>query len=330
MEKTKGLYCTNWAYLRKEIKGDAEENFCDRRFIFETIEDYMLLRLTKMFEWKGLPETIPNYDLELLIMTGGISVIAQSEGNGRWKGGLYAFRNSAGDNLSPYYRATMATIANPALNMNKTVYNNVDSVFVYNDNFGKGILPLLDFYVKLMTDAFITFSYSSVNARIPSVGIAKTDNDKQALEEMFNGIYEGKKWAVCVSKSTTLDLKGTETFPFASQSSDGMKASIEAIQYFKASLFNEIGLNSNFNMKREAINSSESGMNEDSLKPLCDEMLEMRQDGARRINALFGTNISVDFSSSWKEQKGEMQKGGNEYDRDKPGDNKDTTQGDDR
>ena len=52
-------------------------------------------------------------------------------------------------------------------------------------------------------------------------------------------------------------------------------------------------------MKREAINGSEAGMNEESLKPFIDDMLESRQEALKKINAMYDTNITVKLSSSW-------------------------------
>lgn len=52
-------------------------------------------------------------------------------------------------------------------------------------------------------------------------------------------------------------------------------------------------------MKRESINDSEAGMNEESLKPLVDDMLDSRREALKRINAQFGTNITVELNSAW-------------------------------
>ena len=81
---------------------------------------------------------------------------------------------------------------------------------------------------------------------------------------------------------------------------------IEYHQYLKASWFNEIGLNANYNMKRESINSEEAQLNSDSLLPLIDNMLSCRQQAAEKINAMFGTNISVELSSSWEDNQEEL------------------------
>ena len=54
-------------------------------------------------------------------------------------------------------------------------------------------------------------------------------------------------------------------------------------------------------MKREALNSAESALNDDILYPLIDEMLEERQKDIEKVNELYGTNISVELSSVWKQ-----------------------------
>jgi hypothetical protein len=68
----------------------------------------------------------------------------------------------------------------------------------------------------------------------------------------------------------------------------------------KASWYNEIGLNANYNMKREKLSTTESQMNNDALLPLVDQMLRSRQEAAEQINEMFGTDIHVEFASSWE------------------------------
>jgi len=75
---------------------------------------------------------------------------------------------------------------------------------------------------------------------------------------------------------------------------------MEIIQYYKANLLNELGLNANFNMKRERLNRSEVSMNIDVLLPFVDNMLYERQQAVEAINEMFGTEITVDLHSSWK------------------------------
>ena len=74
-------------------------------------------------------------------------------------------------------------------------------------------------------------------------------------------------------------------------------------QYLKASLLNELGLEANYNMKRESLNATEAQMGDDALQPLIDNMLKCRQEAAEKINEMFGTDISVEFNSAWEENE---------------------------
>jgi hypothetical protein len=71
--------------------------------------------------------------------------------------------------------------------------------------------------------------------------------------------------------------------------------------------YNEIGLNANFNMKRESIGEGESSLNEDSLLPLADEMLRCRKEDMDKINKMFNTNITVEFDSAWLNNRKEIE-----------------------
>ena len=75
---------------------------------------------------------------------------------------------------------------------------------------------------------------------------------------------------------------------------------IELVQYYKASFFHEIGLNSNYNMKRERLNVDEVAMNIDALLPFADNMFHCRLNAVKAINELYGLNVVVDYNSAWK------------------------------
>ena len=60
-------------------------------------------------------------------------------------------------------------------------------------------------------------------------------------------------------------------------------------------------------MKRESITSNESQLNQDAIIPLADSMLETRKKACELVNSTFGTNWSVDFSSSWKYKREEIE-----------------------
>ena len=81
---------------------------------------------------------------------------------------------------------------------------------------------------------------------------------------------------------------------------------IENQQYLKASLFNELGLSDNYNMKRERLTEGETEAGDDSNFTLIYNMFKNRHKACELINEKFGTDLSVDFGSVWDQGRKEV------------------------
>ena len=250
---------------------------------------YMLLRTQMIFEWTGLPDTIPARFMELMLQVNGYSCIAKHGGE------LYAFYGGLGGYPDPYYQPTQCVVANPALNFSKTFEIGKDCVLMRNDVLMLGLLPLFRRYATAMVENDISFRMASINTRISALVTAPDDNTKDAAEEYFHKIEDGELGAI----GDNPFLEGIKAQPY-SNSLRTFTDLIEYQQYLKASWYNEIGLNANYNMKREKLSTTESQMNNDALLPLVDQMLRSRQEAAEQINEMFGTDIHVEFASSWE------------------------------
>ena len=93
------------------------------------------------------------------------------------------------------------------------------------------------------------------------------------------------------------------TLPYSNMSNGYITQIIELEQYLRGTKLNELGLQSNYNMKRERLSSSETTLNEDSLKPLIDDMLEQRETALENVNKKYGTNIKVSKNSAWDKKE---------------------------
>ena len=282
---------------RNEWIFDVAKHGMTKEQIFWQYIRYMLDRTQRMFKYNGLPETIPQRELELLLQVNGTATIGKDD-----KGDLYAFRGGLGGVPDAYYRPTISIVANPYLKLNKEYKINEDCIVMVNDTLWTGLMPLFNKYANQLTEADITLRMALINARIPSLIVADSDASKKDAESFLMKVEKGELGIIATAKFFE-EQEGVKTTDFNSRSYSAIKDTIEAIQYQKASWFNELGLNANYNMKREAINDAESGMNEDSLLPLIDDMLECRKLGVEKVNKMFGTNITVELDSSWKEVK---------------------------
>ena len=255
--------------------------------------NHMLNRLSSMFKWEGLPDSIPQRMLELYLMSSGACAVTKVGEK------LYAFTGGLGGEPDEYYRPTIFTVANPYLKFDKMLRIDEDCALVLNDTCHAGLLGLLEQYETAMVENELSMQVATINSRVMSIITAEDDNAKASADKFLEDIESGKLSAIGAQKF----FEGVQTQPYAVRGATALTDLIEYEQYLKASLFNELGLNANYNMKRESLNSAESQLNNDALTPLIDDMLDCRKRGADKINELYGTEITVEFSSAWKDNE---------------------------
>ena len=248
-----------------------------------------LAKTQSMFEYEGLPDSIPQKELERLLQTTGNAFVTSVDGV------LYALSGGKGGEPDVYGRATLYTVANPALKLNKTYDIQKDGVLIENDSNGESLLPLIGRYAVLHTDGLISLNTASILTRITMLISASDDKTKQSAEEFLRKIQDGDFSII----GENAFFKGVNMQTAPTTNSVYITQLIELIQYYKASMYNELGLNANYNMKRERLNLGEVSMNVDVLLPYVDNMLKERQNAVDKINAMFETEISVKLASSW-------------------------------
>lgn len=271
---------------------------CQRNYV-----TYMLNRMQRLFEYQGLPDTIPQRMLEMMLQINGFACFAKHNGK------LYAFWGGLGGEPDEYYRPTKCVVSNPALKFSDTFEIGKDCVIVRNDSFLYGLIPLFSRYATAMVENDISFRMASINTRIEALLSAPDDATRKAAEKYLEDVEKGKLGVI--AENAFLDgIKAQEVGRTMRTFTD----LIEYQQYLKASWFNEIGLNANYNMKREKLSTTESQMNNDALLPLVEDMLENRRKCLEEVNAMFGTDISVEFASSWEKLIEEMEAESNQLD----------------
>ena len=268
-----------------------------------SIINYMLARLQKMFKYKNLPDSIPRQYLENYLLVNGSCIIARDKKNPS-DPNIYAFVGAAGGEPDIYYRPTKYMIANPSLQFSAEYYisdtdpnNERDAILVRNDTMWQGLYPMMARYAALISENLLTIRTADVMLRVLALITAPDDSSRLAADQFLKDITEGK--LASIAENRFLDGIRMQNPP--SNNGSYLTQFIELHQYLVGSFYNEVGLNANYNMKREALSESETGLNDDSLMPLCEDMLRCRREDMQAVNELFGTSIEVDFDSSWLE-----------------------------
>jgi hypothetical protein len=197
--------------------------------------------------------------------------------------------------LDEYYQPTKYIVANPALNLTKDFTIGEDCVYCRNDYNALGLTPLISRYCGLMTENCLTVRLSDINMRMMSLLSAPDDTTLQSAKQYMKDLEDGKLGVV--GEAPFFD--GLKVQSKSIGNGDYMIQFIELQQYLKGSLYNELGINANFNMKREALSGQEVALNDDALMPLIDDMLKQRRAMCDELNEMFGLNVSVDYGSTW-------------------------------
>lgn len=298
----KSLYTGDWSGI------DCTCNILDKT---KSIYNYVMLMLDRtnlMFEYNGLPGTIPAEMLELYLQINGHVCITRVGGN------LYALPGGLGGALDPYYRPTLYVVANPGLGISRSlkILNHLDPfgeqasqgecVFMKNDTNILGLFYLFSRYATELAENDISIRSAQINARQQTLISGNTDSQIASANAYLDNLEKGK--IIAVADQAFLD--GIKATNVSVQGANSIIQLIELQQYLKASWYNEIGLNANFNMKREYLSEEELRSSTDVLLPLIDNMLACREEALSIINSTYGVNISVKKNSAWENKQKEQ------------------------
>ena len=289
-------------------KGNILQN---KQMLVDSYFKYMMNKTIRMFEYKNLPETIPQRELELILQVCRFAIFTKVKTDDGEQ--LFVFYGGLGGMPNEYYQPTQAIVSNPylkfskVLNLDDYIKKDGNAVLGWNDSMHIGLFSLNNRYACLLAETDLTLKYQLVNMRFNNVLTADDDATKESLKQMYQDVEDGTGFGIVVTKQF-MEQSSIDKIELRSQSHQmQLKDTIETKQYLMGSWLNELGLNANYNMKREAINESEADLNEDSLLPMIDDMLYQRELLCKSLNEKFGTNISVELSSSWKKIRKEIE-----------------------
>ena len=285
MSKKYTCYETAKSYLK-----DKDQNV--NNFI-----DTMFCKTNEMFTWKNLPETVPQAELEYLLQSNGTMFFTKVDND------FYALLGTLGGEINAYYEPTKYTVANVALNLSKMYDIEYDGVLIRNDLRCNGLIPILSKYASMLTDCEISLNTMSILMRVMFLISASDDKTKKSADEFMGKIINGNYSIIADSQF----FDGIKAQGMTQSFSQLIPQMIELTQYIKASALNEIGLNANYNMKKERITEQEYTLNIDALMPFAENMLNCRKKAVEKINKMYGLNIEVSLNSVWETNQAELE-----------------------
>ena len=247
----------------------------------------LLEKAIAIYEYDGLPATIPAHEIERLLMTLGACVFVKTADYGLVVlpctfSGVGVYNDLPPDVLW----------ATPLVNGSA---KRADVAVGYNNSTHIGLADTIDRYSRLLADVDATFSITLYNQRIPSIPLAPDDNSA----ESYNAAMLANRLGITSAVVTDALLKDVQMLPVV-PTSCGTKFSdiIDARENVLKIFLSELGVQYG-DPKRERQTTDEIHMNTQALIVNSADMLAAREKMCADVNARYGTNISVRINPAY-------------------------------
>lgn len=282
------------------------EGVCNVQFNFNTYFKLLVNKTSQLFTWKGLPENVDvNFLNTQLLLAGRICFFKEGDK-------VYALNGSIGGEPNVYYKPTQFIIANPVLGSRTLNFRQKDGdeentegldgavVFLtpvdeQSDNvITGGLYSLIYQTAGLLADNISSLNVAQINGRVNQFFTADDEEMARTAELVIEQMYQGKPFKVI--SQDMVDKFGVNPVAGSGGANQAIMNLIEAHQYILSQYFSEIGIISNFNMKRERLNTAEVEMNTGSLDINIQSMIGQLQKDVDRVNKICGTSIEIELN----------------------------------
>lgn len=242
-----------------------------------------------MFEWKNLPETVDSRYMELVLFENGSIIYFQDEIIGD-----LCLSMLANGNFDVYGNPIRRRAYSRYNNYQKKL-NNTNSVIIWNNYLRTNSMLDVKMFAKrlYMLDRIIDVN---VNAQKTPVLVQGTEKQKLTLLNLYKE-YDGNSPVIFGDSSLDLNaLKAISTqAPYVSDKIYELKSQIwnEALTY--------LGISNTNIQKKERMITDEVMRNLGGTIASRYSRLESRKEAVKKINAMFGTNIEVEYRENVEE-----------------------------
>lgn len=271
------------------LQGNLNYSIENKRTNELSIVNNALNKTLGMFNYKNMPDTLPPVEIEKILQTDGKVFIFNYDGN------IVAVKiDLLYDEVDIYGNPLKGNI----YLQDKKEFITVDlsdGVLISNDYLELGLLPALEKYSKFINESEVTLYIANVWKRASKLITASDDLTLNSARAFINKMEDGEIGIISTNPiidSLSVSNETVSTVP--------MSDLIQYDNYFKSLLYNEIGLSYNRQMKKERLITSEVEQEQESNKPIVENMLDCRTRGFEKVNNKFGLDIVVDVSESWR------------------------------
>ena len=276
--------------LANKAKYDIMEDTTDVFKGYIYYKNFLFEKLIKIFKYENLPSTIPQEALEDYILHFGFAGITKNP-----KYGMVAVPcTKYGVGLYPRYEP-YAQYCTPLMQARDLIIGK-DIVVVKNNTYQLSCISLVERYARQLADADSSITIALENSRI---NVLPSFDDEEGAESYKAYMIANRLGQVDTVLDTSFIQKGVFTdYQKNNQSTLGLSL-VETRNQLLRSFLLEIGITVASD-KKERMVVDEVNVNSQLLMFNLHDMLDNRKKAMNDVNAIYGTNISVDLSEEYK------------------------------
>ena len=257
---------------------------------------YLFEKVISIYKWEGIPDSwAVNYFLYTLFGKGFLAVFNTEE-----YGVIPNECALAGYNV--FYQPTTALVANPALRENRRMLIGEECELIRMQPNYSGVMDIVSNYADLMALAMETAGINLLNSKLSYVFFSDNQANAASFKKLYDQIASGEPMAV-IDKDL-IGIEGEKHWELFTQNvgqnyiTDRVLTDMRTLE----NMFNtEIGIPNANTMKRERLISDEVNSNNVDTQSKVILWLETMQNDIKKVNDMFGLNISVKYRYEDKE-----------------------------
>ena len=247
--------------------------------------DRLMELALNVFEWENLPPTVDERFLELTLYAMGYCLYFDDPIIGN-----LALTCTIGGRLD-VYRIPILRRAYAVNGYNK-MCSAKDSVLIFNNYLHTPTLLTIELFARRLYEIERSIDVNVKGQKTPKA-ILSSEQQRLTMKNLFMQ-YDGNEPFIFGDKN--LDIEGIKSLDI------GSPFVADKLQILKHQIWNEaltfLGIENSNQDKKERLVSDEVGSNYGNVEAQRNVMLNARRQAVKKINAMFGTNISVKFRSS--------------------------------
>ena len=277
-----------------------------------SLKDVLINYLAPMFKYEELPDSIPEEFIERFhILNGDIAVWKLDDPNAfRYKDELIVSCCGYADKPDAYGIGARVIASTLSGYVKEDLKEGESCVVIHNNSLYTSDMPIICYFTDMFTEMLTSLKTNIIYSRLKPVFKVSDEKERAAVLEAFTKIKDDSEPIQITSSNVLAEALAeaganpTDTIKVLDitdvKNADKLQYIVKCIDDAFRWFFSMIGqaIQGNGKLAQQTVDEVQGTTSMSFILP--NDRLKMRRKGWDKVNKLFGTSVTVDFSDAWK------------------------------